>query len=88
MTPLTDPLNPASAPLTVDTPANNPRVFTPVHDAWDSITNTPVGFFGTDVNAKPVGDAASAPNSISGRAIQRAIEAAYNHSHNGARPPS
>ena len=69
----------------IDTDNAGARQYTPVHDAWDSITNTPVGFFGTDVNGASVGNAgntgATSPN---GRAIQRAVQAAYNASNNGA----
>ena len=81
VTPLTDPLNPASAPRLTDTG----HFFTPVHDAWDTITNTPVGFFGTDVNGASVGSPANTgANSPNGRAIQRAIQAAYNATTNNS----
>ncbi|MEP7203436.1 MAG: hypothetical protein ABI894_12550 [Ilumatobacteraceae bacterium] len=43
------------------------RLYTPVHDAWDSATNTAAGFSGVDVNGA---------NVSGGRAIQRAIESA------------
>ena len=60
------------------------RQYTPVHDAWDTYTNTPVGFFGTDVNGLSVGNpnntGKSSPN---GRAIQRAVQAAYRAGSNG-----
>ncbi len=60
-------------------------MFTPVHDAWDRlVTNTPVGFFGQDVNGVTVGDAGNTgTNSPNGRAIQRAVQAAYNATTNG-----
>jgi uncharacterized repeat protein (TIGR01451 family) len=60
------------------------RQYSPVHDAWDAATNTPVGFFGVDVNGATVGDANNTGvNSPNGRAIQRAVQAAYNSSNNG-----
>ncbi|HEY0518314.1 MAG TPA: hypothetical protein VGC84_02385, partial [Ilumatobacteraceae bacterium] len=63
------------------------RRFTPVHDAWDAATNTPVGFFGADVNGVSVGNPNNTgANSPNGRAIQRAVQAAYNSSNNGNNP--
>lgn len=71
--------------IATDDPAT--RRYTPVHDAWDAATNTPVGFFGTDVHGVSVGN----PNDTSrtspnGRAIQRAIQAAYRAGNNGKNP--
>ena len=62
-----------AAPILTD----SAHVFTPVHDAWDTATNTPAGFSGTDVNTAHVSG---------GRAIQRAIQAAYVDGNNGANP--
>jgi uncharacterized repeat protein (TIGR01451 family) len=88
VTPQIDPLAPPSAAniRAID----SGRFFTPVHDAWDAATNSPAGFFtptpvvagfGTDVNGLPVGNAANtAVDSPNGRAIQRAVQAAYNNS--------
>ncbi|MGB8859612.1 MAG: hypothetical protein WCC60_10165, partial [Ilumatobacteraceae bacterium] len=59
----------------INTDNTNNRIFTPVHDAWDTVTNTPFGFSGTDVNGAGVSG---------GRAIQRAIERAYSQGNNGA----
>ena len=62
------------APILVDNTGS--RIYTPVHDAWDTVNNTgPAGFSGLD----------SSGNAVSGgRAIQRAIEAA--HGNNGSTP--
>ena len=71
----------------INTDNTGARQYTPVHDAWDAATDTPVGFFGVDVNGASVGNAnntgVNAPN---GRAIQRAVQAAYNASNNGNNP--
>ncbi len=68
----------------IDTDNPGARQYTPVHDAWDPITDTPAGFFGTDVNGATVGNADNtAANSPNGRAIQRAVQAAYNGGANG-----
>ena len=98
VSPLTDPTiaeSTANVPFTNDADQH----FTPIHDAWDAATNTPAGFatprnadgsppaVGLDVNGVIVGDSrdtsASSPN---GRAIQRAVQAAYNASNNGNNP--
>ncbi len=52
----------------INTDNTNARVFTPMHDAWDTLTDTPAGFSGTDAQGRQV---------QGGRAIQRAIEAAH-----------
>jgi uncharacterized repeat protein (TIGR01451 family) len=63
------------------------RLYTPLHDAWDAATNTPVGFFGVDVAGVTVGDASdTGPSSPNGRAIQRAVQAAYRDGNEGADP--
>ncbi len=82
--------------VTPDIATDQGRQFTPVHDAWDPATNTPAGFFSTqvgsqwfntDVNGVPVGNANNtAANSPNGRAIQRAVQAAYNAGNNGNNP--
>ena len=73
--------------------------FTPVHDAWDTETDTPGGFAtpldaggnptanGRDINGLVVGNAAdTSATSPNGRAIQRAIQAAYVDGDNGTNP--
>jgi hypothetical protein len=62
-----------------DDPGN--RTFTPQMDPWDTATDSPAGFTGT---SKPT---VAHPNGVAvtgtgGRAIQRAVEAAYNASGN------
>ena len=64
------------------TPVNDnagARTFTPQNDAWDTITDTPAGFSGTSKTGQSVS---------SGRAIQRAVEAARQSAGGGnnARP--
>ncbi len=70
---------------TTDTDNPGGRIYTPVHDAWDMATNTPIGFFGTDVNGRTVGTPNNVVNAPNGRAIQRAVQAAYNSSNKGAK---
>ena len=63
------------------------RRYTPVHDPWDAATNTPAGFFGVDVNGAAVGNAANiGATSTNGRAIQRAVQAAYRDGNAGRTP--
>ena len=69
----------AQTPLASDVNTSSARIFTPLHDAWDSATNTPAGFAGIDVRGPGAGH-----NVSGGRAIQRAIEAANRN--NGANP--
>jgi uncharacterized repeat protein (TIGR01451 family) len=52
----------------IATDDTNARVYTPMHDAWDTFTDTPAGFSGTDAQGIDVSG---------GRAIQRAVEAAH-----------
>ncbi|MGZ4790285.1 MAG: hypothetical protein ACXWBO_00355 [Ilumatobacteraceae bacterium] len=68
---------------TVDDPGHN--IFTPQMDAWDTVTDAPVGFSG---NAKPIAPQTVGAPVSGGRAIQRAVEAARRSAGNGsnARP--
>ena len=65
--------DPAGSAILTDDTAR--RIFTPAHDAWDRVTDTPNGFDGTDRNGLPV---------KGGRAIQRAIEAAHTSAYGSA----
>ncbi len=61
------------------------RNFSPMHDAWDSATNSPAGYSGFDIRTTDPQNPVPGSAVTGGRAIQRAVEAAR-QSQNGNNP--